>query len=259
MDTIREKIERLKASAGQAQIVLVTKTVSPEKIREALVSGLLDLGENRVQELLEKQAALQAETQIRWHMIGHLQTNKVKQVVGRVALIHSLDRMELAEEIERQAVLKQIKTVPCLIQVNSSGEASKFGLKPEAVEAFVAGLQTKAIQIRGLMTIGPNIFSCHPREGGDPKSLMDSRLRRSDGSAPVDEAADRRSSSRRGNDKIRQAFRETRELRDRLKKKFSNHRWDILSMGMSSDYTIAIEEGATLIRVGTAVFGNRPK
>lgn len=202
---------------GRAQIVLVTKTVPPEKIRQALVSGLGDLGENRVQELLEKQEALK-DLPLRWHMIGHLQTNKVKQVVGRAALIQSLDRPELAEEIERQAALKQIQSVPCLIQVNSSGETSKFGLKPDDVESFVSGLKTKAIRIQGLMTIGPNTE--------DPE-------------------------------KIRASFRLMRELREALKKKFPAHNWETLSMGMSGDYTIAIEEGATLIRVGTAVFGER--
>jgi pyridoxal phosphate enzyme (YggS family) len=228
MSDVLQKVEELKASvaealrkagrpAGSAQIVLVTKTVPPEKIREALASGLADLGENRVQELLEKQEALQSEN-VHWHMIGHLQTNKVKQVVGRTVLIHSLDRLELAEEIERQADMKKIESVPCLIQVNSSDEASKFGLRPEDVEAFVAGLRTKAIQVRGLMTIGP---------------------------LTEDEGY------------IRDAFRETFQLQQKLKQKHPERDWDILSMGMSSDYKIAIEEGATLIRVGTAVFGER--
>ena len=217
MPSLAENIAGLKKAAGKTQIVLVTKTVPAEKIQEALACGMRDFGENRVQELLEKQALLPAD--IRWHMTGHLQTNKVKQVVGRVALIHSLDSLELAEEIERQAGLQNIKSVPCLIQVNSSGEVSKSGLKPEAVEKFAGDLKTKAIEIQGLMTIGP-----------------------------LTEDAG----------KIRQAFRAVRELQQSLRKKFPGKNWDTLSMGMSSDYKIAIEEGSTMIRVGTAVFGPRP-
>ena len=237
-EPIQERILQLKASvekalraagrpAGSVEIVLVTKTVAPEKIQEALACGVLDLGENRVQELLEKASHLNPSPikwgeekvgGIRWHFIGHLQTNKVKQVLGRAAMIHSLDRPELAEEIERQAKIKKIISVPCLVQVNSSGEVSKFGLKPEAVEAFVAGLKGPAIQVRGLMTIGPL----------------------------TDDA-----------EKIRRAFRSVRELQQRLKNKFPDKNWETISMGMSQDYEIAIQEGATMIRVGAAVFGER--
>ena len=228
LEPVQARILRLKASVEQAlraaerpadsvEIVLVTKTIAPEKIQEALSCGMRDFGESRVQELLDKQERLPGD-KIRWHFIGHLQTNKVKQVLGRASLIHSLDRLELAEEIERQAVLKNIKSVPCLVQVNSSGEASKFGLKPEAVEEFVLGLKGPAVQIFGLMTIGP---------------LTEDR------------------------EKIRRAFRSLQELRQKLKARFPDKNWETISMGMSQDYEMAIQEGTTLIRIGTAIFGER--
>lgn len=239
--SVEETLRKAGRPPGTVQIVLVTKTVPPEKIREAFAGGLVDLGENRAQELVGKQEALQAEEKrygIRWHMIGHLQTNKVKQVVGRVALIHSLDRPELAEEIERQAQSKKIESVPCLIQVKCSQEVGKFGLAPEAVGDFMAKLKIRAIRIQGLMTIGPNVATfCHPCESGVPESSMDSRVR--------------------GNDIIRQAFRNVKVLQERLKREAPQHDWDTLSMGMSGDYKVAIEEGATMIRVGRVVFGER--
>ncbi len=218
---LRESIHRIALAAGrppeEIRLVLVSKTVSPDRISEAWRSGAREFGENRVQELLRKKEDLPKD--IRWHFIGHLQTNKVKQVLGEVDLIHSLDRPELLGEIERQAALRKITSVDCLIQVNSSGEAGKFGFPPEAVEGVVSSLaQASPLRIRGLMTIGPNT---------------------------EDET------------RIRAAFRRVSELRDELKKKFPDKDWGILSMGMSGDYRIAIEEGATLLRIGSAVFGAR--
>lgn len=227
--TIGEKVEALKKEVAAlsrpenpVRIILVTKTVEVERIREALQSGLLDLGENRVQELLEKKKVLDPEMpgKIRWHLIGHLQTNKVKQVVGEVELIHSLDRLELAQEIEKQAAKRNIAKVPCLIQVNTSGEETKFGVAPEKAAELAAGMTGPAVEICGLMTIGP---------------LTD------------DEA------------KIRESFRKLKSLQQELKKKFPKKNWDTLSMGMSGDYPAAIAEGATMIRVGTAMFGERKK
>ena len=153
-------------------------------------------------------------------MIGHLQTNKVRQVAGEVELIHSLDRPELAREIDRQAELKKIARVPCLIQVNSSGEKSKSGLAPSEVIEFAGQVKDLKIQLRGLMTIGPL--------GQDENE-------------------------------IRRAFRLTAELYRQMASKFSAGEWNILSMGMSGDYKIAIEEGATLLRIGSAVFGQRAR
>ena len=225
-----EKIAELKQSVEQAagrsgrrgeeiQIVLVTKTVPPAKIQEAVACGMKTLGENRVQELLEKKEALKDNT-LSWHLIGHLQTNKVRQVLGHVDLIHSLDSLELADEIQRQAQKKQIAKVRCLIQVNTSGEASKFGIAPEAVENFVKQMIQPAVEICGLMTLGP---------------LTENESQ------------------------IRGCFRNLKQIQEQLKKKFPEKKWDILSMGMSGDYKIAIEEGATMIRIGTAVFGERTK
>jgi PLP dependent protein len=225
---LQENILRLEAAIAAAAkragrlreeigYVLVTKTVPLERIREAAGLGICELGENRVQELIQKQAEL-PET-IHWHMIGHLQTNKVKQVVGRVVLIHSVDRPELVLEIEKQAKKTGTAEVNALIQVNSSGESSKFGVRPEDVFDLAAGVSGDSpLKIRGLMTIGPLTADA---------------------------------------EKIRESFRLTRGLRDRLREKFPRKQWDILSMGMSGDYEIAVEEGATLLRIGSAVFGQR--
>lgn len=200
--------------AKNIRLVLVTKTVSPERILEAYQAGERDLGENRVQEWQEKKDLLPQD--IRWHLIGHLQTNKVKYVVGRVALIHSLDRIELADAIEKQAKAKGIDGVPCLIQVNMSGEESKFGLDPLQVKDFVRQMLLRpSIKIQGLMSIGP--------------------LTEDEG-------------------KIRDCFRKTRELWEALKTEFPQYAWDFLSMGMSADYRIAIEEGANMLRIGSLVF-----
>ncbi len=228
MEDIRVRLQQLRDSVSgicrrtgrspeEIRIVLVTKTVAAERVREAWEAGGRDFGENRVQELLQKKPVLPAE--ICWHMIGHLQTNKVKQVLGEVVLIHSLDRRELALEIQKQAEKKKIDEVACLIQVNSSKETTKSGFDLEEVEPFVA--ETEAcprIRIRGLMTIGP--------------LTEDARL-------------------------TREAFRKTRELREHLKKRFPEKDWGILSMGMSGDYEIAVEEGANLLRLGTVIFGSR--
>ncbi|HPS37564.1 MAG TPA: YggS family pyridoxal phosphate-dependent enzyme, partial [Candidatus Omnitrophota bacterium] len=214
--TIASRIQHLKCSireiAGRdVGLVLVTKTVSPERIFEAYAVGERDFGENRVQEWQEKKDALPGD--VRWHLIGHLQTNKVKYVVGQVALIHSLDRAELADAIEKCAKNKGITEIPCLVQVNMSGEESKFGFNPSAVEDFVRGLPSRpAIRVRGLMVIGPL----------------------------TDDTA-----------KIRECFRKTKALLEDLKKKFPGYDWDVLSMGMSVDYKIAIEEGANLLRIGS--------
>lgn len=218
---VKEACRKARRERGEVQIVYVSKTVSREKIAEAALCGARDFGENRVQEFQEKAFNLKSEQErygFRWHFIGHLQTNKVKHVVGETALIHSLDTLELAEALERQAKAKSLKTVDCLIQINSSAETTKFGIHPEDAEKFVNQLKGPAVRIKGLMTIGP---------------------------LTQDEAL------------IRQSFRRTRLLRDDLKKKFPSHEWDVLSMGMSGDYPVAIEEGSTLIRVGSAVFGER--
>lgn len=195
----------------------MTKTVPPDKLREAFGAGVLDFGENRVQELLGKKSELPPE--IRWHFVGHLQTNKVKFLLGEVVLLHSLDRIELAQEIQKQAEKKKI-SVEALVQVNTTGEASKSGFPPGEVDEAIEQISKfSQIKLRGLMTIGP--------WGGDECS-------------------------------IRASFEKLRILRDRLNRNSSaGGRIRELSMGMSSDFEMAIEEGATLLRIGTAVFGER--
>jgi pyridoxal phosphate enzyme (YggS family) len=215
--SIRETALQAGRDPAAVRLILVTKTVSTDRILEAYQTGERDFGENRVQEWQEKKDALPRD--IRWHLIGHLQTNKVKHVIGQIALIHSLDRLELADAIEKQAKAKGIAEVPCLVQVNMSGEESKFGLDPARVEEFVMQVLSRpSVKIQGLMSIGP-----------------------------LTEDAE----------KIRECFRKTRELRDDLKTKFPHCIWDSLSMGMSDDFRIAIEEGSNMLRVGSLVFGKR--
>lgn len=181
-------------------------------MQEACGLGFRDFGENRVQEFLEKKELLPGD--VRWHFIGHLQTNKVKNVLGTARLIHSLDRMSLAEEIQKQAEKKNI-FVDALIEVNTSGEASKSGFRPEETAPLQQLMKFNRIRLHGLMTIGPM----------PPSS----------------------------EEKIRMCFKTLRSLRDQWRADFPEMQH--LSMGMSSDFETAIEEGATMIRIGTAVFG----
>ncbi len=224
LEILREEVrtlsQRIHGRPDAVKIVLVSKFVEPARILEAYEAGVRDFGENRVQELEEKIAKLPQD--IRWHMIGRLQTNKVKYLMQNgVFLIQSLDRTELSLEIERQAAKKNRGKVPCLIQVNCSGESQKGGLPPSEVEGFVQGFsENSAIEIQGLMAVGPETEDI---------------------------------------DLIRKSFRGVKELAHSLRKKFPEKNWETLSMGMSSDYRIAIEEGATLIRVGSLVFGARPQ
>jgi len=215
---VRAEIAQRQAAAGWSHpvtIVAVTKGFGLEAVDAALAAGLTDLGENRVQEALAK-IDTPAGRRATWHLIGHLQRNKAKDVPGRFALVHSLDSAALAEELERRAATRGA-TVRALLQVNVAGETQKSGCAPAEAAALakrVAGLPHLALE--GLMTIAP---------------LSD------------DEAAQRRT------------FRGLRELRDALKE---DGLWlPTLSMGMSGDYGVAVEEGATVIRVGTALFGPR--
>ena len=187
-----------------------------EKIREAYEAGARDFGENRVQEFLAKKPGLPGD--IRWHWAGHLQTNKVKSITGEIEMLHSLDRLELAGELQKQSEKRNL-SVDALIQVNTSGEATKSGFAPDAVEAGIKEIEKmNRIKLRGLMTIGP---------------LAEDETR------------------------VRECFRKLRNLRGGLQQKFPRLDLYHLSMGMSSDFEIAIEEGATLVRIGSAVFGDR--
>jgi pyridoxal phosphate enzyme (YggS family) len=201
-------------------IIAVTKTFPAERIRDAVRAGVQDIGENYVQELLPKHEALSGEA-IRWHFIGHLQSNKVKFIAPWVTLLHALDNRSLAEELDRRGK-QNSRTLDVLIEVNTTGEETKFGLAPDAVVPFVRSLEDlPGIRISGLMTIGPFL--------PDPQ-----------GSRPM--------------------FRRLRGLRDELTGIAQENLHPVhLSMGMTGDYEVAVEEGATFVRVGTALFGSRPK
>lgn len=214
---IKEQIQE--KSKEPIQLIAVSKTVDVDKIEEAVLAGHFAFGENRVQELVRKHAYFDANKEIEWHLIGHLQTNKVKQVIDKVSLIHSLDRISLAEEIEKQAS-KIGKIIPCLIELNIGEEESKFGLKKEELENFLSEIaKYPHILVKGLMTVAP--YSNNGEE-------------------------------------VRWVFREMKEIFEKLKKRNEDKiSMEILSMGMSNDFLIAIEEGATMVRVGTSIFGKR--
>jgi len=192
------------------KLVAVTKTVSVEEVRQALALGISDFGENRVQDAAPKVAAL---PEARWHFIGHLQSNKVKDVLPFYTLIHSLDRPSLAAALQNAAE-RFDKFVDVLVQVNVSGEDSKFGLEPSALADFLGYLNgLQRIRIHGLMTMAPFV--------DDPEE-------------------------------VRPVFRSLRELRDRYTT--SGNGLQELSMGMTNDYKVAVEEGATIVRIGSALF-----
>ena len=214
---IEESCERAGRNAEDVRLIAVSKTKPIEALKEAYEAGCRDFGENKVQELTEKYEELPKD--IRWHMIGHLQRNKVKYLVGRVYMIHSVDSVKLAEEISREAVKKNV-TVPILVEVNVAGEESKFGTSVREAEMLVREIAAlPGISVRGLMTIAPY----------------------------VEKAEDNR-----------QYFVNLRQLSVDIKKKnIDNVCMDVLSMGMTGDYTVAVEEGATYVRVGTGIFGER--
>lgn len=227
--SIRENLEEVKgriavacARAGRspAEVTLigVTKTKSAEVINQGIACGITDIGENRVQELLEKYDAIQKGVKI--HLIGHLQTNKVKYILDMADLIHSVDSEKLADEISRLAAAKQ-KTAEVLVQVNISGEESKSGVAPERLDALLDHIaRLPAIRVSGLMTIPP----------------LDS-----------------------GNmEATRGVFRALHKIFvDKQAVSYDNITMRHLSMGMSNDFEIAVEEGATMVRVGRAIFGER--
>lgn len=225
LERMRAACERAGRSFDEVNLLLATKTVPAERLPEALLAGQVRFGENRVQEGLAKSAELAAlapelARQARWELIGHLQTNKVNQALRFVRAIHSVDRLRLVNRLEnRLAQLEQ--RIDVHVQVNTSGEASKYGVAPEEAEALVTAVQqAEHLNLLGLMTIG--------------------RL------GSTTEAA-------------RPDFAALRQLRDRLMDRgLLKPEQNSLSMGMSGDLEVAIEEGATLIRVGTAVFGQRP-
>lgn len=215
---IADAAERADRDPADVNLVAVTKTRTLDEIRIAIEAGARDLGENYVQELEEKADAL-ADEDIRWHAIGHLQTNKVRKIADFVALIHSVDSPRVAREIDKRAESAN-RQVPVLLQVNISGEERKFGVEDD--EAYALAMEVGQLQnarLMGLMTMPPY---CEEPEGNRPY------------------------------------FVALRELRDRLVDRgIPEESMRHLSMGMTCDYETAVEEGATFVRVGTAIFGPR--
>lgn len=221
LQDVKANIKEACARAGRKEqdvtLIAVSKTKPLSMLEEAYACGCRDFGENKVQELVEKYEAMPKD--IRWHMIGHLQRNKVKYIVGKVALIHSVDSLRLAEEISKEAGKKAV-TADILVEVNVAEEHTKFGTTCEETVRLIENIaELPHIRIKGLMTIAPYVEN--PEEN-------------------------------------RQYFVGLHELSvDIMKKNIDNVSMDVLSMGMTGDYTVAIEEGASYIRVGTGIFGER--
>lgn len=221
LDRVTESVDNSCLKAGRLSedvtVIAVSKTKPVELLMEAYECGCRHFGENKVQELVEKYEVMPKD--IKWHMIGHLQRNKVKYIVDKVYMIHSVDSLRLAEEISKEAIKKNV-TVSILIEVNMAGEESKFGVSPEDAESLIRSISClPGILIKGLMTIAPYVEQpeqnrCH--------------------------------------------FSGLKQLAvDITSKNIDNVTMNILSMGMTGDYTVAIEEGATCVRVGTGIFGER--
>lgn len=212
--------QRVQRDPDEVRLLPVSKTVDEPRLRLAYQAGCRELGENKVQEAQRKAEALADLTHLRWSVIGHLQTNKAKQVARFATEFQALDSLRLATALERRLEIED-RTLDVLVQVNTSGEDSKFGLAPENVTAFINELSAfPRLRVNGLMTLA--IFSDDP-------------------------------------DRVRPCFIRLRQLRDRLRQQLPvGIDMQTLSMGMSGDFELAIEEGATLVRVGQAIFGPRP-
>lgn len=216
-ENIAKACERAGRDPGEVTLISVSKTKPIPMLEEAYAGGSRDFGENKVQEINDKYPQLPDD--IRWHMIGHLQRNKVKYIIDKAALIHSVDSLRLAQEISSQAEKKQVD-VDILVEVNIAGEESKFGIPREETLQLVEEIShLPHIHVKGLMTIAP--FVADPEDN-------------------------------------RKYFREIRKLSvDIAEKNIDNVSMSVLSMGMTGDYMVAIEEGATMVRVGTGIFGER--
>ena len=222
MDQVREKIEQACERSGrdvsEVTLIAVSKTKPLEMLQEAYEAGARDFGENKVQELMDKIPNMPSD--VRWHMIGHLQRNKVKYIVDKVYMIHSVDSLRLAEEISKEAVKRNL-TVNILVEVNVAQEESKFGAAPEEAARLVLDIaKLPGLCVRGLMTIAPYVEN--PEEN-------------------------------------RKYFKNLKQLSVDIMRKNTDNIYvgEILSMGMTGDYTVAVEEGATHVRVGTGIFGER--
>ena len=214
---IQAACDRAGRKREEVTLIAVSKTKPIEMLQEAYDLGVRVFGENKVQEITAKYDALPDD--IHWHMIGHLQTNKVKYIIDKVSMVHSVDSVRLAEAIEKEAAKKDI-CMPVLIEVNVAGEESKFGLSVEEVLPFLEEISSyEHLQVKGLMTIAP--FVANPEEN-------------------------------------REVFQKLKKLSvDIAAKNINNVNMSVLSMGMTGDYQVAVQEGATMVRVGTGIFGER--
>ncbi|HEV3050117.1 MAG TPA: YggS family pyridoxal phosphate-dependent enzyme [Longimicrobium sp.] len=220
VEEVRERIEAARGRAGRTDevtLVAVTKTHPVDVVRAAIAAGIAEVGENRVQEMDEKVAEV-GRRAVRWHLIGHLQRNKAARAVAIADLVHSLDSVRLAEALSAEAVKAGV-IVPALVQVNTSGEESKFGLSPEeAIEAVGRMAELPGLRLEGMMTMAP--FT-------DDQAV------------------------------IRRTFAGARRLREEAERQVPAFTGRHLSMGMSNDLEAAVEEGSTLVRVGSTLFGER--
>lgn len=216
-EAIEDACQRSGREREAVTLIAVSKTKPLSMLREAYEAGARDFGENKVQELMDKIPEMPSD--VRWHMIGHLQRNKVKYIVDKVYMIHSVDSLRLAEEISREALKKNV-TVKILLEVNVAGEESKFGTTVSETAALAEKIaKLPAVQIDGLMTIAPFVE--------DPE---DNRI----------------------------YFQKLKQLSvDIIRRNIDNINMNVLSMGMTGDYSVAVEEGATCVRVGTGIFGER--
>lgn len=215
--TLAAACRKAERQRDEVTLIAVSKTKPVDLLKEAYAAGIRDFGENKVQELLDKIPEMPSD--IRWHMIGHLQRNKVKYIVDRVYMIHSVDSLRLAEEISREAVRKNVQ-VNILIEVNVAQEESKFGVALQEASELVEKISMlPSLRIQGLMTIAP--FTENAEEN-------------------------------------REVFEKLKQLSvDIAEKNIDNVSMNVLSMGMTGDYAVAAEEGATCVRVGTGIFGER--
>lgn len=227
--SVRQTIDQLAIESGrqpqEVHLIVVSKTWPLERLYPLMEKGIFVFGENKVQEILSKQAQIAQDGQIdpesvRWHLIGTLQKNKVRQIVGLVDLIHSVDSLELLQEIEKRSEQKGLIQA-VLLQVNLSGEETKHGFSREEIDQALELAQTLShVRVRGLMTMAPSQTKATPQE-------------------------------------VESVFRQAKDLYEKCQQKFLSLEMDTLSMGMSQDYPLAIRSGATHVRVGSAIFGSR--
>ena len=224
-DILKDINKRIKVTSEKAQrdvndvkLICVTKGVDAYRINEAIIYGITDIGENKVQEAITKKPEVMPG--IKWHLIGHLQTNKVKEAIKIFDLIHSVDSVKLAQKINKEAKLAE-KVIDILIQVNVSGEESKYGISQEGIQSFLNEISALGnLKILGLMTITP--LSDNPED-------------------------------------VRPYLKKLKEIFEKVKNEINlpNVEMKYLSMGMSQDFEVAIEEGANMLRIGTAIFGRK--